>query len=154
MDYDEPLPKVLQRLKQEHKELHQKLLRIERLAADGDLKVVITELAVIMPLVLRHTIEEEARLMRPIMWEFEAKSVDSIIILRHHRAVVEFLEHKLPKLETLPERVARREVGVFVKELFKHQREEEEILFPLALKANSIHERRHRSRWKPNHLTS
>jgi hypothetical protein len=145
LDYDEPLPKVLERLKEEHKELRQKLLRIERLADKGDLKVVVTELTVIKPLILRHTIEEEARLMRPIMWEFESKSLDSIIILRHHRAVLDFLEHRLPKLEALPERVARREVRIFVKELFKHQREEEETLFPLALKANSLHEKRHRS---------
>lgn len=142
LDYDEPLPKVLERLKNEHRELAAKLLRIERLAESGDLKVVITELKVIKPLVLRHAVEEEARLMRPIMWEFKDKSEESIIILRYHREIVDFLEHRLPNLATLPEKVARREVGIFVKELRKHHREEEETLFPLALKANSIYEKR------------
>ena len=145
LDYNEPLPKVLERLKKEHRELGQKLLRIERLAESGDLKVVITELKVIKPLVLRHAVEEEARLMRPIMWEYKDKSEESIIILRYHREIVDFLERRLPNLATLPEHVARREVGIFVKELRKHHQEEEKTLFPLALKANSIYEKRSQS---------
>lgn len=142
LDYNEPLPKVVKRLKDEHRELAAKLLRIEELAKSGDLKVVITELTVIKPLVLRHAVEEEARLMRPIMWEFENKSEESIIILRYHRKIVDFLDHRLPSLATLPEKVARREVGIFVTELRKHHREEEGILFPLALKADSLYEKR------------
>ncbi len=142
LDYNEPLPKVIERLKNEHRELAAKLLRIERLAESGDLKVVVTEVKVIKPLLLRHAVEEEARLMRPIMWEMEARSEDSIIILRYHRELVDFLEHRLPNLMSLPEHVARREAGIFVKELRKHHREEESTLFPLALKANSLYEER------------
>jgi len=145
LDYNDPLPKVIERLKSEHKELAQKLGRIERLAESGDMKVVVTELKVVKPLVLRHAVEEEARLMRPIMWEFKDKSEESIIVLRYHREIVDFLEHKLPNLATLPEHVARREVGIFVKELRKHHQEEERTLFPLALKANSLYEKRSQS---------
>jgi hemerythrin superfamily protein len=145
LDYNEPLPKVLERLKNEHRELVPKLRRIEQLAKGGDMKVVITELRVIKPLILRHAVEEEARLMRPIMWEYKDKAEDSIIVLRYHRELVDFLEHKLPNLATLPEQVARREVGIFVKELRKHHLEEEKILFPLALKANSKYEKHSRS---------
>lgn len=141
LDYNEPLSKVVDRLKAEHRELIPKLLRIEKLAAIGDLKVVVTELKVIKPLVLRHAVEEEARLMRPIMWEMKDNSEDSIIILRYHRELVDFFERKLPKLTSLPEHVARREVGIFVKELRKHHQEEEKTLFPLALKANSLYEK-------------
>lgn len=141
LDYNEPLPKVLERLKNEHRELVPKLLRIERLAKGGEMKVVVTELNIIKPLVLRHAVEEEARLMRPIMWEARDKAEDSIIILRYHRELVDFLERKLPNLTSLPENVARREVGIFVKELRKHHQEEERTLFPLALKANSLYEK-------------
>jgi hypothetical protein len=144
LDYNEPLPEVLERLKDEHRELVPKLRRIEKLAEYGDMKVVVTELKVIKPLVLRHAVEEEARLMRPIMWEFKDKSEESIIILRYHRELVDFLEHKLPKLTSLPEHVARREVRIFVGELRKHHQEEEKTLFPLALKANSLYERGNR----------
>jgi hypothetical protein len=141
LDYNEPLPKVLERLKNEHHELVPKLRRIEQLAESGDMDVVITELKVIKPLILRHAVEEEARLMRPIMWEYKTKAEDSIIVLRYHRELVDFLERKLPNLATLPEQVARREVGIFVKELRKHHQEEEKTLFPLALKANSKYEK-------------
>jgi hypothetical protein len=141
LDYNEPLPKVLERLKLEHRELAPKLRRIEQLAQGGNLKVVITELNVIKPLILRHAVEEEARLMRPIMWESKDKSEDSIIILRYHRELVDFLDLRLPKLTSIPESVARREVGIFVKELRKHHQEEEKTLFPLALKANSLYEK-------------
>ena len=144
LDYNEPLPKVLERLKEEHRELVPKLRRIEQLAESGDLKVVVTELKVIRPLVLRHAVEEEARLMRPIMWEFKEKSEESIIILRYHREIVDFLERRLPNLAALPEKVARREVGIFVKALRKHHREEEQTLFPLAAKANSLYEKQSR----------
>lgn len=141
LDYNEPLPKVLERLKDEHRELAPKLRRIERLAAKGELKVAVTELKVIKPLVLRHAVEEEARLMRPIMWEFKDRSEDSIIILRYHRELVDFFDRKLPNLTSLPEHVACREVGIFVKELRNHHQAEEKTLFPLALKANSLYER-------------
>jgi hypothetical protein len=141
LNYNEPLPKVVERLKDEHRELVPKLRRIEQLAESGDMKVVVTELKIIKPLILRHAVEEEARLMRPIMWEFKDKAEDSIIVLRYHRELVDFLEHKLDSLATLPEQVARREVGIFVKELRKHHQEEEKTLFPLALKANSKYEK-------------
>lgn len=139
LDYDEPLPKVLDRLKEEHRELVPKLRRIEQLVKDGNLRVAITELKIVRPLVLRHAVEEEARLMRPIMWEFKEKSEESIIILRYHRELVDFLENKIPNLTALPDRVARREVGIFVKELRRHHLEEEKILFPLALKAEALY---------------
>jgi iron-sulfur cluster repair protein YtfE (RIC family) len=146
LDYNEPLPKVIERLKSEHKELAQKLSRIERLADSGDMKVVVTELKVVKPLVLRHAVEEEARLMRPIMWESKGRSEESIIVLRYHRELVDFLDHKLPNLGALPEHVARREVGIFAKELRKHHQEEEKIVFPLALKSNSRYEKRSQSK--------
>jgi len=105
------------------------------------MKVAITELNVIKPLILRHAVEEEARLMRPIMWEHKDESEESIIILRYHRPLVDFFDHRLPNLDKLPEQVARREVGIFVKELRKHHLEEEKTVFPLALKANSQYEK-------------
>ena len=142
LDYSETLPKVIERLKNEHRELAPKLRRIEDLATSGNIKVVVTELNVIKPLILRHAVEEEARLMRPIMWEYKDKAEESIVVLRHHREVVDFLDHRLPKLTTLPEQVARREVRIFAKELRRHHREEEETVFPLALRASSRYEKR------------
>ena len=143
LDYDEPLPKVVARLKKEHKELEPKLKRVEQLSKNGDLGAAISQLNAIKLTLLRHAVEEEARLMRVIMWEFEDDSVDSIIILRYHRKIAEFFERTLPSLATLPEKASRREIGIFVKELRQHHRREEESVFPLAIKANRLYEKSH-----------
>jgi hypothetical protein len=144
LDYDEPLPKVIARLKAEHKKLEPALNQIELLSKSGDLGAAMRQLNTIKLTLLRHAVEEEARLMRVIMWEFKDDSGDSIIILRYHRKIVEFFEHTLPSLTTLPEKVGRREVGIFVKELRQHHQREEESVFPLAIKANRLFEKSHR----------
>jgi len=144
LDYDEPLTKVIARLNDEHKKLEPKLRSIEQLSKRGDLGAATSQLNSIKLTLLRHAVEEEARLMRVIMWEFEDNSTDSIIILRYHRKMVEFFEHTLPRLATLPEKVSRREVEIFIRELRQHHRQEEETVFPLALKANRLYEKSHR----------
>lgn len=143
LDYDEPLPKVVARLKKEHKELEPKLKQVEQLSKNGDLGAAISQLNAIKLTLLRHAVEEEARLMRVIMWEFKDDSGDSIIILRYHRKIVEFFERTLPSLATFPEKVGRREIGIFVKELRQHHQREEESVFPLAVKANRLYEKSH-----------
>jgi hypothetical protein len=144
LDYDEPLPKVVARLKSEHRKLEPKLKQIELLSKSGDLGAAMNQLNSIKLTLLRHAVEEEARLMRVIMWEFKDDSGDSIIVLRYHRKIVEFFERTLPSLATLPEKVGRREVGIFVKELRQHHQREEETVFPLAIKANRLYEKSHR----------
>jgi len=144
LDYDEPLPKVVGRLKNEHRKLEPKLKQIELLSKSGDLGAAMNQLNSIKLTLLRHAVEEEARLMRVIMWEFKDDSGDSIIVLRYHRKIVEFFERTLPSLATLPEKVGRREVGIFVKELRQHHQREEETVFPLAIKANRLYEKSHR----------
>ncbi|MDA4124122.1 MAG: hypothetical protein OK438_01535 [Thaumarchaeota archaeon] len=141
LDYDEPLPKVIARLKSEHRKLDLELKQVERLSKRGDLAVAIKKLNTIKLTLLRHAVEEEARLMRVIMWEFKVDSGDSIMILRYHRKIVEFYERTLANLATLPEKVGRREIGIFVRELRQHHEQEEETVFPLATKANRLYEK-------------
>ncbi len=144
LDYDEPIPKVILRLKDEHRMLEPKLNEIEQMSRSGDLSAAIRRLDTIKLTLLRHAVEEEARLMRVIMWEFKDESGDSIAILRYHRRIVEFYERTLPSLSKLPEKVGRREVDVFVKELRRHHQQEEETIFPLAIKANRLIEKNNR----------
>jgi hemerythrin-like domain-containing protein len=143
LDYNEPLPRVIARLEDEHKKLEPKLNQIEQQSKSGDLGAAVRQLDTIKLTLLRHAVEEEARLMRVIMWEFKDEASDSIAILRYHRRIVEFFERTLPSLATLPEKVGRREVEVFVKELRRHHQQEEETIFPLALKANRLYEKSH-----------
>jgi hypothetical protein len=144
LDYNEPIPMVIARLTDEHKKLEPKLNQIEEMSKSGNLGTAMNQLNAIKLTLLRHAVEEEARLMRVIMWEFKDDSDESIIILRYHRKIVEFFDRTLPNLAALPEKVGRREVGIFLKELRQHHQQEEERVFPLAIKANHLYEKSHR----------
>lgn len=144
LDYSEPIPKVVERLRREHKELEPKLSQIQEAVKDGKPKVAISLLNAISPQLLRHAVEEEARLMRVIMWEFKGESEKSISIMRYHREISAFLEHRLRMLSQLSDTVALREIQIFLNDVRKHHAEEEKDVFPLALKANGLHEKRTR----------
>jgi hemerythrin-like domain-containing protein len=94
---------------------------------------------------LRHAVEEEARLMRVIMWEFKGKSEESISIMRYHREILAFVRYRLAKLPELPEKVALREIQIFLNDIRKHHAEEEKVVFPLALKAERLHRKKMKS---------
>lgn len=138
LNYDEPIPTVVDRLKREHESIDSTLRRIQELSREGSLQDTIRLLIRIKRRLLRHAVEEEARLMQVIMSEVEQESDQSIGIMRFHRNLTDFMNHTLPDLKDLPEATARREVRVFVAELLKHHSEEEELTFPLALKAESL----------------
>ncbi len=142
LDYDEPIPDVVERLEKEHGELGRTLRRIQKISREGSLSEAVRLLKGIRGPLLRHAVEEEARLMNVIMSEAEQDSDRSIGIMRFHRSITAFMDHTLPDLGSLPEPTARREVRVFISDLLKHHREEEELPFPLALKADSIRQSR------------
>ena len=142
LNYEEPIPKVVKRLKYEHSELEPRLAKVQEEAKDGELRVAVSFLDSISPLLLRHAVEEEARLMRVIMWEYKDDSEASVSIMRYHREILAFLKHRLPVLLQMPDRVARREILVFVNDVRKHHKEEEKVVFPLALKADKLHDKR------------
>jgi iron-sulfur cluster repair protein YtfE (RIC family) len=141
LDYGEPIPRVVERLISEHKELEKKLSKIEEVSRNGDVKVAINLLNDITAQILRHAVEEEARLMRVIMRESKQQSEQSISTMRQHVNITNFLKHRLPNLATLPDSVARREIRIFVNDLRKHHAEEERIVFPLALEADGLNEK-------------
>jgi hemerythrin superfamily protein len=86
--------------------------------------------------ILRHAVEEEARIMRVIMEKAKDQSEQSIKIMQEHRWIIEFLDKRIPQLEKSQE--AGGEIKGFVDNLTKHFLEEEEIVFPLALRVESI----------------
>jgi hemerythrin len=133
LNYSEPLADVVQRLMEEHAEFRKKLKRIVDETDRGEIKVAISLLNLIKPLILRHAVEEEARLMRTIMHESRSESRESVQIMQEHRRITEFLEEKLPRLYELPPRRARMEIDEFIRELSSHHEEEERVVFPLAL---------------------
>jgi primosomal protein N'' len=66
VDFSEPIPKMIERLKVEHRDFESRLFRIEE-SSRTNLKQAIEMLEDLGKSILRHAIEEEARIMRFIM---------------------------------------------------------------------------------------
>ena len=142
MDYDEPISDVVTRLVEEHKEIDQKLERISEISSkeDGNLKVAISLLNAVSTEILRHAVEEEARLARVIMESNETReySDESVEILQEHRRIKQFFDDELPHiLDENSEKQARKRIIEFTDLVIKHHKEEEKELFPLSLRAVS-----------------
>lgn len=142
LDYDESVSSIVNRLKQEHKEIDRKLERISKIARtkNGNLKVAVSLMNAVKTEILRHAVEEEARLARVIMESSETrkKSDEPVRILQEHRRIKEFFEDELPYLlDENSERRGRKKIGDFTELLIRHHMEEEKEVFPLALRATS-----------------
>lgn len=134
VDFTEPIPKMIERLKREHLKLLPRLSEVEK-ACKSDVNVAMKLLHELKDTILRHAVEEEARVMRVIMEKVKSDSADSIRIMQEHRWVSEFFEHELDKLPKEAPEEAREKVEKFIRDLREHFHEEEEIVFPLALSA-------------------
>ena len=134
IDLKEPIPEMIERLKREHISLSKKLNEIE---ATGrmDPRMALEMLETESPKILKHAVEEEARIMRVIMEKAKLDSAESVRIMQEHRWVSEFLERGLPKLKVASQEQSRSEMDKFIRDIREHFAEEEETVFPLALKA-------------------
>jgi hemerythrin superfamily protein len=135
IDFSEPIPKMVQRLKNEHHVFRLELVQIEETSKANSEKAIEMLKEISKP-ILRHAVEEEARIMRVIMEKAKDQSEQSIKIMQEHRWILEFLDERIPQLEKSQE--AGGEIKRFVDNLTKHFLEEEEIVFPLALRVDSI----------------
>lgn len=134
IDFSEPIPKLIERLIREHRELAPTLEKIG-ITTDSNLETAIGRLRDLRLVILRHAVEEEARIMRVIMKDAKSESKESVRIMQEHRWVSEFLERRLDALQGIPPREAQAEIHKFLSDLLEHFREEESIVFPLAIKA-------------------
>jgi hemerythrin len=135
IDFSEPIPKMVQRLRAEHRYFRLELIQIEE-ASETSPQKAIEMLNKIKKPILRHTVEEEAGIMRVIMQKAKEQSEQSKV-LQEHKEIIDFLEKRISQLEVFSQDIAE-EVNTFGDEIRKHFSEEEEIVFPLALKANSM----------------
>ncbi|MCL4519052.1 MAG: hypothetical protein M1587_07630 [Thaumarchaeota archaeon] len=96
IDHNESIPSLVSRLKGEHQEIHQRLERISEISQrkDGNLKVAVSLLEAIRPVILRHAVEEEAQLAQVIMGSSKTRnrSEQSVKILQEHRRIKEFYD--------------------------------------------------------------
>ena len=62
----------------------------------------------------------------------------SIKVMQEHRQITEFLDKTISQLKNLSQEESAKKIKKFVEDSIKHFSEEEEIVFPLALKADAM----------------
>jgi hemerythrin superfamily protein len=137
IDFAEPIPRVVERLKGEHRVLGVKLAEIAA-ACETDPVLAVSQLQAIRRQVLQHSVEEEARIIRVILQRLKPESAESVRVMQEHRWVVEFLERRLTNLQNEAPEKMREEILKFVQDLRSHFEEEEREVFPLALRASQV----------------
>jgi hemerythrin-like domain-containing protein len=137
VDFSEPIPKMIERLKHEHRDFESNLLQIEEKSRTNS-KQAIERLSDLGKSILRHAVEEEARIMRVIMQKAEDQSEQSIKVMQEHRQIIEFLDKTISQLKNFSQEESAKKIKKFVEDSIKHFSEEEKIVFPLALKADSM----------------
>ena len=128
---------MIERLKHEHRDFESRLLQIEESSRTNS-KQAIGMLKDLGKSILRHAIEEEARIMRVIMQKAKDHSEQSIKVMQEHKQIIEFLDKTISQLKTFSQEESAKKIKRFVEDSIKHFSEEEQIVFPLALKAGSM----------------
>ena len=149
INFNEPIPDMIERLKKEHRSFESKLNEADNsINRDNSIEVGIRIIRDMDNSVIRHAVEEEARLMRVIMQNAKNDSAESIKIMQEHNYVLNFFKEKLVSIEDAkPSYVepsqggeeytqAKSALNEFIINLRSHFKEEEQVVFPLALRAN------------------
>jgi hemerythrin-like domain-containing protein len=135
---------MIKRLELEHKDFESKLAEVK---TNVDANNIIRATEIIRSIsdkITRHAVEEEARLMRVIMHKAKEESTESVKIMQEHNWVTNFLNNRLIKLEEFSSsdqeeyQQAKNDLNEFVTNLRTHFKEEEQILFPLTLRVESL----------------
>jgi hemerythrin len=61
-----------------------------------------------------------------------------VTVTQEHKQIIEFLDKSISQLKTFSQEESAKKIKKFVEDSIKHFSEEEEIVFPLALKADSM----------------
>ncbi len=132
LDYDAPISSVTKTLTTRHHDIDEILSEVRDVADKGKVRVAVSLLNAIGPLILRSAVEEEARVMRVVMQKNRSRSQPSVAISQEHREIADFLKHRLPELTSKPADEARRDIIRFVGLVRNHLKQEEEVPFSLA----------------------
>jgi hypothetical protein len=144
INFDEPIPEMIKRLELEHKNFELKLSEVE---TNVDTNKIILALEIIQSIsdkIIRHAVEEEARLMRVIMHKAKDEATESVKIMQEHNWVMNFLKSRMIIIKKAAtssnlneHEQAKNDLNEFISNLRNHFKEEEEIVFPLALRAEA-----------------
>jgi hypothetical protein len=100
INFNEPIPQMIERLKQEHVDFESTFKKTEKYIDENEIKEAIKIIHDTSKSIIKHAVEEEARIMRVIMQNAKEESANSIKIMQEHNWVVDFLKHKLQILKT------------------------------------------------------
>jgi iron-sulfur cluster repair protein YtfE (RIC family) len=153
INFDEPIADMIERLKSEHRNFETKLQEIEDAINNSNKdKDIVNATKIIINMsdsIIHHAVEEEARHLRVIMHKAKDESSESIKIMQEHNWVINFLKIDLNKIEnrktldlesssSLKYIEDTKLINEFISNLREHFLEEEQIVFPLVLKAENI----------------
>ena len=150
IDFNEPIPQMIERLKSEHRSFESKIAEVQGNINNNDIEHATEIIRSMIDKVTHHAVEEEARLMRVIMQKAKDESPKSIKIMQEHNWVMDFFKNKLEDIEnrinseidsknhTDKKEQSKKELTEFITNLRSHFSEEEQIVFPLALKADLL----------------
>ena len=105
----EAIPKMVERLRAEHRDFRLELIQIEEASKFSSHKAI-EILKEIGKSILRHEAEEEARIIRIIM-ENAKESEQSVKVMQEHRGVIDLLENKISQFEDSSQEVAEQIKG-------------------------------------------
>jgi hemerythrin-like domain-containing protein len=144
INFDELIPQMIERLKSEHVFFESKLVQVEDNINKNDIMQAAQIIQGISDKITHHAVEEEARLMRIIMLKAKEESAESVKIMQEHNWVMNFLKNRITMAENVsassdPRKFeqAKNDLSEFVINLRKHFKEEEQIVFPLALESEA-----------------
>ena len=92
INFDEPIPEMIERLKREHRNFESKLDEADNTVnRNSDITGGTRIIHNMSKSIIHHAVEEEARLMRVIMHNARDESSESIRIMQEHNWVLNFL---------------------------------------------------------------
>jgi hypothetical protein len=161
INFDEPINDMIKRLISEHRNFETKLEEVESAINyndnnknnnNKDTTYAAKIIRSMSEAIIDHAVEEEARLLRVIMHKAKDESSESIKIIQEHNYVINFLKINLTEIEnrkTLDLESSSsststkydedtKSINEFISNLRKHFLEEEQIVFPLVLKAENM----------------
>jgi len=125
---------MVERLRTEHRDFRLELIEIEETSKFTSHKAI-EKLEEIGRLIVRHEVEEEARIIQVITEK--VKEPERLVkVIQEHGSIIDLLEKKISQLEDSSQEVVE-EIKTLCNDMRKHFSEEEEIVFPLMLKAIS-----------------
>ena len=125
---------MVERLRTEHRDFRLEPIEIEETSKFTSHKAI-EKLKEIRRLIVRHEVEEEARIIQVITEK--VKEPERLVkVIQEHGSIIDLLEKKISQLEDSSQEVVE-EIKTLCNDMRKHFSEEEEIVFPLMLKAIS-----------------